>query len=234
MISCIIVEDEPPAIAVLKKYAEKTAELDIQGIFQNPLDALQVLRSKQVDLLFLDINLPDLSGIELLKSLSDPPKVIFTTAYSQFALEGFELEVTDFLLKPFSFDRFVKAINKVVQQIETEKKLQDWSPARETDTLLIKADRKIFRIPYDNILVFQAFGDYVKIQTIEKQLVPKETLQQLEQQLPGDRFMRIHRSYIIAVDKVDYIEGNHVHIKGKNIPIGKSFREEFLRRIQGA
>ncbi len=232
MISCIIIEDEPPAIAVLKKYIEKMGGIRIEGIFQNPLDGLQALRKNTVDLLFLDINLPDLSGIELLKSLDNPPKVIFTTAYSEFALEGFELRITDFLLKPYSFNRFVKAIHKVSQEIETGKKLEDWAPKKENEVLLIRADRKIFRIPFEEILSLQAFGDYVKIQTSDRQLVPKETLQKLESKLPENLFMRIHRSYIIAINKVEYIEGNQVHIKGKNLPIGKSFREEFLKRIQ--
>jgi DNA-binding LytR/AlgR family response regulator len=232
-ISCIIVEDEPPAIKVLKNYAQKMGELDIVGIYQNPLEALQVLRQTEVDLLFLDINLPDLSGIELLKSLKNPPKVIFTTAYSEFALEGFELQITDFLLKPYSFDRFVKAIHKVLQEIETEKKLQEWSAAKEADVLIIKADRKIYRLPFEDILHLQAYGDYVKIQTTDKQLVPKETLNKLETLLPEDQFIRIHRSCIVALNKVEYVEGNLVHIRDKNIPIGKSFREEFLKRIQG-
>lgn len=233
-ISCIIVEDEPPAIKVLKNYAGKVAELDIIGIYQNPLEALHVLRQTEVDLLFLDINLPDLSGIELLKSLKNPPKVIFTTAYSEFALEGFELQITDFLLKPYSFDRFVKAIHKVLQEIETEKKLQEWSADKEADVLVIKADRKIYRLPFEDILHLQAYGDYVKIQTTGKQLVPKETLNNLEKLLPEDQFIRIHRSYIIALNKVEYVEGNLVHIGERNIPVGKSFREEFLKRIQGA
>jgi two-component system response regulator LytT len=232
-ISCIIVEDEPPAIKVLKRYAEKMGELDIVGIYQNPLEALQELRQTEVDLLFLDINLPDLNGIELLKSLKNPPKVIFTTAYSEFALEGFELQITDFLLKPYSFDRFVKAIQKVLQEIETEKKLQEWSAAKESDVLVIKADRKIYRLPFEEVLLLQAYGDYVKIQTTNKQLVPKETLNKLEKLLPEDQFIRIHRSYIIALSKVEYVEGNMVHIGDKNIPVGKSFREEFLKRIQG-
>lgn len=233
MISCIIVEDEPPAIKVLQKYIEKIGELDIQGIYQNPLEALRDLRTTEVDLLFLDINLPDLSGIELLKSLKNPPKVIFTTAYSEFALEGFELQITDFLLKPYSFDRFVKAIHKVLQEIETEKKLQEWSAVKETDVLVIKADRKIYRLPFEDILILQAYGDYVKIQARDKQLVPKETLNNLERLLPEEQFMRIHRSYIVALHKVEYVEGNMVHIQDKNIPLGKSFREAFLKRIQG-
>jgi DNA-binding LytR/AlgR family response regulator len=191
------------------------------------------LRQTEVDLLFLDINLPDLNGIELLKSLKNPPKVIFTTAYSEFALEGFELQITDFLLKPYSFDRFVKAIQKVLQEIETEKKLQEWSAAKESDVLVIKADRKIYRLPFEEVLLLQAYGDYVKIQTTNKQLVPKETLNKLEKLLPEDQFIRIHRSYIIALSKVEYVEGNMVHIGDKNIPVGKSFREEFLKRIQG-
>jgi DNA-binding LytR/AlgR family response regulator len=197
------------------------------------LEALQELRQTEVDLLFLDINLPDLNGIELLKSLKKPPKVIFTTAYSEFALEGFELQITDFLLKPYSFDRFVKAIQKVLQEIETEKKLQEWSAAKESDVLVIKADRKIYRLPFEEVLLLQAYGDYVKIQTTNKQLVPKETLNKLEKLLPEDQFIRIHRSYIIALSKVEYVEGNMVHIGDKNIPVGKSFREEFLKRIQG-
>lgn len=231
-ISCIIVEDEPPAIKVLQKFSEKISELNIVGIFQNPLEALQELRQSEVDLLFLDINLPDLNGIELLKSLKSPPKVIFTTAYSEFALEGYELQVTDFLLKPFSFERFVMAVNKALDEIEKDKKLEGLSGTKDQGVLVIKADRKIYRVPFEDIHILQAYGDYVKIQTSDKQLVPKATLNHLERLLPMDQFMRIHRSFIIALDKVEYVEGNLVHIGDKNIPLAKSFREEFLKRIQ--
>ncbi len=227
----IIIEDEPPAIAVLKKYAEKVADLYLQGVFQHPLEALTFLRHNPIDLLFLDINLPDLSGIELLRSLPDPPKVIFTTAYSEFALDGFELNVSDFLLKPFSFERFLKAVNKVFEEIETEKKLQEWSETREKGALIIKADRRLFRLPFEEICYLQAYGDYVKILTRDKQFLPKETLQHLENQLPEDQFVRIHRSYIISLNEVEYVEGNHVHIKGQNLPVGKSFKETLLKRM---
>ncbi len=229
---CIIIEDEPPAIAVLKKYAEKVEDLQIQGIFQHPMEALSFLRNHSTDLLFLDINLPDLSGIELLKSLPNPPKVIFTTAYPEFALDGFELRVSDFLLKPFSFERFLKAVNKVFEEIETEKKLQEWTEAKEKEALIIKADRKIFRLVYEEICYLQAYGDYVKIITETKQFLPKQTLHHIEEQLPEEQFVRIHRSYIISLNKVEYIEGNHVHIKGQNLPIGKSYREAFLKRMK--
>lgn len=226
----MIVEDEPPAIEILRKYIKRLPNLELSYICSNPIEAIDLLNREPIDLLFLDINLPELSGVELFRSLTSAPKVIFTTAYSQYALEGFELQATDFLLKPFSFDRFLRGINKVKQELDNEKKL---STPKDFRKLFIKADRKLYQIDLSELLILEAYGDYVKVITTEKQILPKETLQKLSSQLPEEGFMRIHRSYVINLAKIEYIEGNLVHINGKNYPVGKAYKEDLLNRVYG-
>ena len=227
----IIIEDEPPAIAVLKRYIDKVQSLELVDSFQNPLEALDILNEQKIDLLLLDINLPDISGIELLKSLEHPPKVIFTTAYPEFAIEGFELHALDYLLKPIPFDRFLKAINKFKTEIERDKAIERIQTQEEKRVLLIRSDKKIFRIPFEEIFYLQAYGDYVKVFTQNKMLLPKERLQNLETQLNDDSFMRIHRSYLINLNQVEYIEGNQVHINSTPIPIGKPYKALLLEKL---
>ncbi|MEL7119628.1 MAG: LytTR family DNA-binding domain-containing protein, partial [Bacteroidota bacterium] len=218
--------------AVLKRYIDKVQSLELIDSFQNPLDALELLNEQKTDLLFLDINLPDISGIELLKSIEHPPKVIFTTAYPEYAIEGFELHALDYLLKPISFDRFLKAINKFQTEIERDKAMEKVLNQEDKQILLVKADKKIFRIPFEEILYLQAYGDYVKVFTHNKMLLPKERLQNLENQLINSTFMRIHRSYLINLNQVDYIEGNQVYIDKNAIPIGKPYKAVLLEKLK--
>lgn len=217
MIKCIIVDDEPLARDVLESYIEDLPSLQLIATCSDAVEALGVLDSETVDLIFLDINMPKLSGINFYKSLSHRPKVIFTTAYADHAVEGFELEAVDYLLKPFSFERFVKAVNKV--------KVTS-SESNSADFIMLKADKKNHKINFDQILYFESIGDYVKVHLKEgKTLIISETLRKLEELLPTT-FLRVHKTYIIALNHLEYLEGNQVKIGETKIPIGQSYRDK--------
>lgn len=227
----MIIDDEPPAIRVLEKYIAEAGRLNLVAVSTDPVRALAVLQREEIDLLFLDINMPRLSGISLVRSLPNPPLVIFTTAYPEFAVEGFELEALDYLVKPFSFERFLKAVNKASERLEQEKKLRNLARSPSDERLLLRADRKLHNIRFDDILYLQAFGDYVRIFTKNGNFTPKEKLSAIEERLPKESFLRIHRSYIVALDAVEYIEGNHVNVNNEKIPIGQAYKEELIRRL---
>jgi DNA-binding LytR/AlgR family response regulator len=231
-ISCLIVDDEPLAIRVLKKYVRRVPHLELAGSCGDAIEAGEFLQNQPVDLLLLDIHMPGLSGISFLKTLSDPPLVIFTTAYPEYAVEGFELEAQDFLVKPIAFERFLKAINKATQYLETRRRLEHLDNAPLPQHLLVKADRKLYKIDYEDLLYFQAYGDYVKIVTREGTIAPKMTLKEMEEKLPASLFVQVHRSYIVALDAIQYIEGNHLHIRQTIIPIGQHYREGLLSKLE--
>ena len=225
-ITCIIVDDEPLAIRVLEKYIATIPYLQLIQSFDNPLAAMRLLQQTRIDLIFLDINMPELSGINLVKALRQPPLIVFTTAFPHHAVQGFELDAIDYLVKPFSVERFLKAIQKVGLYLEK-------TPAKNTVAthLTIRADRKLYRVPFEDILYCQAYGDYVKVITNDKQLLPKTTLSKLSEQLPQDLFIRIHRSYLIAWNQVKYLEGNQVKIGDTLIPIGQQYKDQLLARL---
>lgn len=227
----MIVDDEPLAIKVLEKYIAELPHLDLIDTFHQAIKASEALQKQSVDLLFLDINMPKISGISLVKSLPDPPLIIFTTAYPEYAIEGFELEALDYLLKPFSFERFLKAVNKAVKELEIANRLKQIERINPSGNLMIRADRKLYPLPYDQILYLQAFGDYVKVFTKDKLYLPKETLQNLEKSLPQSQFIRVHRSYLVALDAIQYLEGNHLTINDQIIPIGQSYRDQLIQHL---
>ena len=231
-IKCIIVDDEPLAIKILEKYIGEIPQLQLMESFSKPIEASAYLQSHEIDLLFLDINMPKISGISLLKTLPAPPLVVFTTAYPEYAVEGFELEALDYLLKPFSLERFIKAINKATHQLEISHKLQGIEKNERHGNLMIKTDRKLYPLPFPKITYLQAFGEYVKVHTKEKTYLPKETLQNLEKRLPPEHFVRVHRSYLIALEAIQYIEGNHLTIDGQIIPIGNAYKEQLLVKLK--
>ena len=225
-INCLIIDDEPLAINILERYISEVPYMHTVGSFDNPLEALRFLQRESVDLIFLDIHMPELSGIKLAKALPEPPLLIFTTAYPEYAVEGFELDATDYLVKPFSRERFLKAVQKAGKQLG-----QEQPSHADPGFLTLKADRKIFRIAHEDILFAQAYGDYVKLQTSSQQLTPKITLARLLQQLPQEQFLRVHRSYLIAWQKVSYMEGNQLKIGETLIPVGQQYREAVLQRF---
>ena len=226
---CLVIDDEPLSREIVEGYLEKIPELQLVSSCKNALDALSIIREKKIDLLFLDINLPGISGIELLRSLSNPPMVIIISAYQDYAVEGFELEVVDYLLKPFGFDRFLKAVNKA---FEKYKKIEvNHGPPGGEEFLFIKADKKIFRIEVTDIDYIQSYGDYVKIHHGADCTVAHETLKNLEDRLLPSSFLRIHKSYLINLSKINYIEGNVLVLGNNELPVGPSYRETLLKKM---
>lgn len=229
MYKCLVIEDEPLAQQVLKKYIADHPMLQLAGVCNDALEAQQLLASEKIAILFLDINLPKLSGIHFLRSLPDPPAVIFTTAYPEFAVEGFDLNAIDYLMKPFSFERFLKAVHKAVDKL----KQSAIQPAAEASKfILLKADKKVFRVNTDEILYCEAVDDYVRVFTSEEQYMVHNTLKKLLDELPSGLFLRVHKSYIIAKDRIRFFEGNYVKVGDKEIPIGASYRDEIFARLK--
>lgn len=219
--TCVVIDDEQLAIKVLEKYLTPLPDWHLTASFTEPLEGLSYLQNHPIDLLFLDIQMPALTGISLLKALTNPPPTILTTAYPEYAVESYELEVVDYLLKPFSLERVLQSLQKVKSRVSVLTKEQDF--------LSIKADRKIFRIPIQDILVMQAFGDYVKIITQQGQFVPKTTLSDLEKRLPIPPFMRVHRTWIVNRSKIEFMEGNQLFLGKHSIPVSKAYRDQVLQ-----
>lgn len=225
---CIIVEDEPLAQNVLKKYIADHPSLELIATCTDALEAQVILRKEDIQLIFLDINLPKLSGINFIKTLLQSPLIIFTTAYPEFAVEGFELNAVDYLLKPFSFERFLKAVNKVLEKLNNPIA----SKKEEKDSFIFfRSDKKIHKVDLESILYIEAIGDYMKVITDSGQLIINETMKNLQDELPAGSFIRVHKSFIISRSKIKYIEGNYVRIEDKSIPIGATYRNEVLAAI---
>ncbi len=234
-IRCLIIDDEPLAQRVVERYAENISFLEIVAKCNSAVEAIDVLHNHEVDLLFLDINMPRLSGMDFLKTLKNPPLVIITTAYAEFAIQGYELDVVDYLMKPFAFDRFYKAIQKAEEMLKgRELPHFEMKEADKPDDsfLFIKSSKKTYKVTLDEILYIEALGDYVKIFTIDKMIVSYQSLKNIETLLPSKLFPRIHKSFIIALSRVDLIEGNHVKIKDRMIPIGTNFKTDFEKLIK--
>lgn len=235
MIKAIIVDDEPLALDVLETYIEKMPELTLVAKCENAIEANEALKNNEVDLMFLDIQMPQITGVEFLKSLKNPPAVIFTTAYPDYAVEGFELNAIDYLLKPISLDRFMKAVNKVSTQMGT-KGSDSASPVEmEGDFFFVKADKKLIKVDFDTILYIEGLKDYVIIRQETGRVITLQTMKSLETKLPDATFKRVHRSYIVNINKINAVVGNMLEVteKGqtKHIPIGKNYREELLSII---
>ncbi len=226
-IRCIAVDDEPLSLKIIEKYVADLPQLDLLATCNNAFEAMETLRRLRVDLMFLDINMPKLSGISLLKSLDKQPLVIFTTAYPEFAVEGFELEAVDYLLKPFSQERFIKAVNRAADRLA--KPAMPESP--ELNFLMAKVDKKLFKVDFQEIIYLEAYGDYVKIFLKDKMLLTKERLSAVEQQLPPKQFFRIHRSYVIALSAIEFIEGNMVKIGKERLPISENLKEGLMEKL---
>ncbi|MFK8104929.1 MAG: LytR/AlgR family response regulator transcription factor [Saprospiraceae bacterium] len=236
-LNCLIIDDEPLSRKVIKNYLTNISFLELKGECSNAFDAIEFLQKETVDLLFLDINMPKLNGINFLKSLPNPPLVIFITAYPEYAVEGFELDAVDYLLKPFSLDRFLKAVYKAqkikAQVVKLEQLNQQPSTTDELSPIMIKSDKKWYKLAPEQIKYLQAYGDYVKVFTADKTLLTKDTLGNLEQSLPASLFQRIHRSYIVALDAINFIEGNQADIQGQLLPIAITHKEALMSRWRG-
>lgn len=228
VIHCAIIEDEPLAQNVLKKYIEDHPALELAAICNDAEEAQRVLLRHKIELLFLDINLPKLSGISFLKTLPDPPLVIFTTAYPEYAVQGFELDAIDYLLKPFSFERFLKAANKAVHQLNKKEVAEQTTHS----FIFLKADKKVHKVNLDDILYIEAAGDYVKVMTEDGQYMVNDSLKSLQDELSPVQFIRVHKSYIISRSKIKFFEGNYVKVGNAEIPIGNLYREEISTRLK--
>lgn len=239
MIETLIIDDEPLALDVLETYISKMPELHLVARCSNALEANELLRKHPIDLIFLDIQMPQVSGVDFIKSLPNPPLFIFTTAYSNYALEGYELNAIDYLLKPISLDRFMKAVNKAMEQFELRKRedaAEGGHPVADGDDFFfVKADKKLVKIKYDEILYIEGLKDYVIIRLEQGRVVTLQTMKSLEDKLPLHKFKRIHRSYIVSIDKIHAVDGTSVDVyeKGqiKQLPIGKNYRDEILEIV---
>ncbi len=228
---CVIIDDEPIARKGLKEYMQDAPFLQLVGEFDNPLKAADLLMQEKIDLLFLDIQMPKMTGMAFLKTLSQPPMVIFTTAYPQYAVEGFEWNAIDYLVKPFSFERFWKAVSKARTMQEAITQPAVTATPGEPDYFFIKSDNKLIKIVYDDILFVEALQNYVAVYTISKKYITYLTFHSIETHLPASRFIRTHKSYIVAANKVESIEGNEITIGTYHIPISRTERETVLQQL---
>lgn len=233
-ISCLIVEDEPLARNLLKEYVQKVSYLQLVEACSSPLAALEILRNQNIDLLFLDIQMPEITGISLLKTLQRKPLVILTTAYSQYALEGYELDVVDYLLKPVTFERFLRAVDKASQRMGMVAPVLPNITIAQTATspfVFVKDGTKLVKVGLHDILYVEGLKDYVTIHTKEKKIVTLQRLKALEDQLPKDKFIRVHHSYIIGIDSIEVIHKGEVQIAGALVPISDTYRKSFKEFI---
>jgi len=228
MISCIVIDDEPLAIDLLSTYIARIPAIQLKGTYTDPFKGLEYLEHNQVDLLLLDIEMPDLKGIQLYKSLERPPMVIFTTAYGQYAVEGFNLEAIDYLLKPIEFERFQKAINKAqeYQQFLAQSSLEN------REYIFVKSEYQLVKITLDEIEYIEGMDDYVKIYISGKPTLSLMSMKALMQRLPFKQFVRVHRSYIVPISKIDSIQRNRIKIGAKLIPISDNYSGDFYNRIE--
>lgn len=228
---CLLVDDEPPALDVLRHYIEATPMLEITYECNHAIGAFEYLRMNPVDLIFLDVQMPKLLGTELLKSLNHPPKVIFTTAFRDYAVDGFELGAIDYLLKPFSFDRFLKAVHKVLELEQKASGVKELPIANTERFLYVKADRKMVKVMIDDILYVESLKDYIRIFTGEHQIITKQTITALEEMLPEEDFVRIHRSFIVSIRKIDSYNQHAVFVKKLELPIGPLYKQDIMKRL---
>jgi DNA-binding LytR/AlgR family response regulator len=233
IINCIAIDDELPALNQMKDYVSKIPYLNLLATFDNGLDTLNYLKDNSVDLLFLDIQMDDLNGIQLLQVLNNKPKVILTTAYDQYALKAFDLEVSDYLLKPISFERFVKAVEKIYRELgekssENEIKTEE---KEQRNYCFVKTEFKMVRIDFDDILYIEGLKEYIIIKMNNGKVLSLMTFKEILDCLPEKNFVRTHKSYIVAINKIESIERNRIKIREKLIPIGNTFKDEFFNRI---
>lgn len=229
---CIAIDDEPLALNIIKDYARRIDYIDLVACCTNPLEAIKILNKEEIDLIFLDIQMPNISGMDLIRALGKTPLFIFTTAYSNYALEGYELNALDYLLKPFSFERFFKAVNKAYEISMLRKSKHSYgiqgNDYHEPEKyLMVKVEYSTVRLDINEIQYIEGLKDYVKIYAGKKPLLTKSTMKNIEEKLPSDTFVRVHKSFIVSVAKIDAIENNRIMIGDKHIPIGNQYKNDF-------
>ena len=233
----LIVDDETLARELMAAHLAKIPQLEVVGSCGSAIEALQVLQNDRVDVLFLDIRMPDLTGTELLKALPNAPLVVFTTAYSEYAIEGFNLNVVDYLLKPITFERFFQAVSKLLERLQSSDQppMAEQSaeaPESTADALFVKADYKLVKVPFDDILFIEGMQKYVRFKLADQRVTSLMSLTKLEEILPPTRFFRVHKSYIVALDKIESVSGNRLLLsEGQEIPVSKTIRPELIKRL---
>ena len=229
-IKCVLIDDEPLAIKVLQNYFTNFTDFEVTGTFVNALEALDFINNNSVDAVFLDINMPMMTGFELISLIENKTKVIITTAFREFAAESYDLEVLDYLVKPIPLPRFIKCINKITTEYNLKNNIKIENHRVEPH-LFIKVDKKMIKINIDEILLVEGMKEYIKVVTLDKTYITHKSLTALSDELPADRFMRIHKSYLIAVNKVKFIEGNRIQIQSFTLPIGRNYSKEVKSKI---
>lgn len=219
---CIIIDDEPLAREILNEYVAELPSLELVGSYSSAIQAMEILKNQVVDLIFLDVNMPRLSGIDFLKALDRRPAVILTTAYPDYALQGYELDVVDYLLKPFSFERFLKAVHKADVRGDSPGELHG-------GRLLVRADKRTWLVDHEDIMYVESMGDYVKIYTKNRKHVVNESMKSIEDSLPGSQFIRVHKSWLVSRSAIDFIEGNYLMCSDQPIPIGKTYKDQLMK-----
>ena len=237
--NCLIVDDERPALKLLEAYIKKLPHLHLNDACENAVQAISALQKYEIDILFLDIQMPELTGLDLLKVLKDPPQVILTTAYREYAVEGFSLDVTDYLVKPFSFERFLQGVNKATEQINLKKKPQPGSEASasvevqpQEDHFFVKTNYKMEKVVFRDILFIESMREYVAIHTSEKKYVLNYSMNYMQEVLPTTSFMRVHRSFLVGLAHIQGLKGNVILLAGNEIPIGASYKKAFMEQLR--
>lgn len=237
ILSCVVVDDEPLALKLLSDYVQKTPFLQLMAQTTHPFEAIELVQSGKVDLLFLDIQMPELTGLQLMKIIGHKCKVILTTAYPDYALDGYEFDVIDYLLKPITFDRFLVAAHKARERLSVEPAVVIQAPApaaaREpvAGYIFVKTEYKIQKIDLADILFMEGLRDYVAIHTPAGKVLTLQSMRSFQEQLPEGRFMRVHKSFLVALDKIEFIERNRIVIAGHYIPVGETYQEQFQQRL---
>lgn len=229
-IKCVLIDDEPLAIKVLQNYFNNFTDFEVIGTFNNSLEALDFINSTSVDAVFLDINMPMMTGFELISLIENKTKVIITTAFREFAAESYDLDVLDYLVKPIPLPRFIKCINKITTEYNLKNNIKI-DVTKGDSHIFIKVDKKMVKINIEEILFIEGMKEYIKVVTPDKTYITHKSLTSLSEELPGDRFLRIHKSYVIALNKVKSIEGNRIQIQSYTIPIGRNYSKDVKNRI---
>jgi DNA-binding LytR/AlgR family response regulator len=226
-ITALIIEDEPLAVDVIQAHCQRTPGLEVLKVCNDGFQALDAIQELKPQLIFLDINMPGLTGLELLSSLSNPPEVIFTTAYPEFAVQGYDFNICDYLLKPIPYDRFLKAVNKAKEHLKTKQ-----TDGKSDDFIFVKSDKKYFKVKFNDIFYIEGLKDYVIIKTPTSRIVSLQTMKYLEERLPKHLFIRIHRSYIVNIEKIISLDNYELQIDTTSLPIGKNYKDELIQNIE--
>jgi len=230
-IKCIIIDDEPLAISVIKNHLNEFKNIELVASFNNPVEAISTIENNKIDVIFLDINMPKMSGMEFVRTLKNKPHIVITTAYREFAVESYDLDVLDYLVKPIPFGRFYKAINKIQDRINLEKEKLDKTLLKEAPFIFLKVDKKMIKIKLSDILYIESLKDYIKVFTEVGDYLVHKSMTSIINELPSNNFLRIHRSFAISIHKISSVEGNSVEINKKRIPIGRNYLLETKQKI---